>query len=535
MATVMATAPSGRASVVDQIAAHEKMEVKRGGSILQENQHFAENRPCRDVIWALLFGILAVGVVFGSVYTIIMVFSFDNLDAGIEHHVFLKYHEATFINGLVAMAASGLAASFFSIAFLQFTKRNTECVVWTSIILGPCLLIFSGAYVMSQGWPMPGAVGALKVCIGVCLLACVICCYKDFIPLTVLLLRTVIHVVEVHPSMMVLCVVSGLIAAAWSLACFTCLLGSTIVDEEMASLVKSKVSASPMKALLIFLFVLVYIWGQLVSMNTAHTACAGVYGRWYFQKDAGAPVLNSLRVAWTTSFGSICYGSFIVALVRAVQAVVRALRKEAEEDGNIVLCIVLRIIECMIDCAGDIIEGITEWAYIQCAVRGVGFCDACWATFAVWVHSSVDAVVAALLIDLVPFLGALLVGALSAIVGFVVFHARVAMEGWSASVFCFCFFMGFGCSIAALMPLKSGSTTIIICYAEEKDFLRRKAPALYEGLCQAQLEYERDSSVASASSSRRGSHQNQQGQQARDVRAAPLMEMQAVQGQSQGR
>eukprot|EP00434_Breviolum_minutum_P004501 symbB.v1.2.003968.t1/scaffold170.1/size288889/14 len=204
------------------------------------------------------------------------------------------------------------------------------------------------------------------------------------------------------------------------------------------------------------------------------------------------------------------------------------MRKEAEDDGNIILCIVLRIIECMIDCAGDIIEGITEWAYIQCAVRGVGFCDACWATFAVWVHSSVDAVVAALLIDLVPFLGAILIGALSAIVGFVVFHARVAMEGWSASVFCFCFFMGFGCAIAALMPLKSGSTTIIICYAEEKDFLRRKAPALYEALCQAQLEYDRDSSVASASSSRRGSHQNQQGQQARDVRAAPLMEMQAA-------
>lgn len=101
---------------------------------------------------------------------------------------------------------------------------------------------------MSQGWPMPGAFGAVKVCIGVCLLACVICLYKDFIPLTVLLLRTVIHVVEVHPSMMVLCVVSGLIAAAWSLACFTCLLGSTIVDEEMVSLIKSKASASPMKA-----------------------------------------------------------------------------------------------------------------------------------------------------------------------------------------------------------------------------------------------------------------------------------------------
>ena len=134
------------------------------------------------------------------------------------------------------------------------------------------------------------------------------------------------------------------------------------------------------KAALVFLFAFVYIWGSLVATNTAHTACAGGYGRWYFGKDGGSPVAQSLRVAWTTSFGSICYGCFIVAVVRAVEQLVAYLRKEAEEDGNCVLAILLRIIECIIECAGDIIEGITEWAYIQCAVRALGFCDACWAT-----------------------------------------------------------------------------------------------------------------------------------------------------------
>ena len=119
----------------------------------------------------------------------------------------------------------------------------------------------------------------------------------------------------------------------------------------------------------------------MVATNTAHTACAGVYGRWYFGKDGGSPVAQSLRVASTTSFGSICYGCFIVAVVRAIQALVAYLRNEAEEEGNCVLAIVLRIIECIIDCAGDIIQGITEWAYIQCVVRALGFCDACWATF----------------------------------------------------------------------------------------------------------------------------------------------------------
>ena len=36
--------------------------------------------------------------------------------------------------------------------------------------------------------------------------------------------------------------------------------------------------------------------------------------------------------------------------------------------------------ECMISCAGDIIEWISSFAYVQCALRGLGFCDACSAT-----------------------------------------------------------------------------------------------------------------------------------------------------------
>eukprot|EP00438_Fugacium_kawagutii_P017288 Skav213685 [mRNA] locus=scaffold491:392022:392849:- [translate_table: standard] len=187
----------------------------------------------------------------------------------------------------------------------------------------------------------------------------------------------------------------------------------------------------------------------------------------------------------------------------------------------------------MIRCAGDIIEGINEWAYVQCAVRGVGFCEAAAATFAVWYHSSLDAILSSLLIDTVPFLGALIVAGFSGLCGFMVYHLGVTSVGYNTSVFAFCFFIGFLSSYAALMPLKSGAITIVICFAEESDFLRRRAPALYEALTQAQIEEDADSS---ANSSRRGSHQTNQlqpGAQARDVRGAPLMEMQNVQGQAQ--
>ena len=265
MAGAMATGSGGRASMVDQMVVHEKLEVKRGGSLLQQNEHFVENRTCRDVIWAIIFLILAACIAIGTIWTIIMVYSFENVEEAKDHKMFLKTHENTFIYGLMSILAAGLASAFFSIAFLQFTKRNTECVVWTSLILGPMCCIIAGAYIMTQSWLLPGIWGAVLVLLGGCLLACVICCYKDLVPMTVLLLRTVIHVVELHPSIMILSVISALLAAAWSLACITCLLGSVIVDEDMMVLIKSRASNSPGKA-----HVNMVLWGKAFHFLPVH-------------------------------------------------------------------------------------------------------------------------------------------------------------------------------------------------------------------------------------------------------------------------
>ena len=102
--------------------------------------------------------------------------------------------------------------------------------------------------------------------------------------------------------------------------------------------------------------------------------------------------------------------------------------------------------------------------------------------FAVWYAASIDSIIAACLIDLVPFLGALMVGLLSGATGFLVYHLHVVVGGYNTTVFAFCFCIGFLSSLAALMPLKSGSCTIIVCFAEEADFLRRKATGSLRGI-----------------------------------------------------
>jgi len=60
----------------------------------------------------------------------------------------------------------------------------------------------------------------------------------------------------------------------------------------------------------------------------------------------------------TTSFGSICFGSFLVAIVQALKALAQSARENG--DAQILACIA----ECILSCLAAIIEYFNKWAFI---------------------------------------------------------------------------------------------------------------------------------------------------------------------------
>lgn len=89
---------------------------------------------------------------------------------------------------------------------------------------------------------------------------------------------------------------------------------------------------------------------------------AGVVGTWWFvpneaNRFCSSALMDSLGRATTYSFGSICLGSFIVALVQALRALERHTRNS--DDLQFVSC----IIQCLLACIEGIIEEINKWAY----------------------------------------------------------------------------------------------------------------------------------------------------------------------------
>ena len=100
----------------------------------------------------------------------------------------------------------------------------------------------------------------------------------------------------------------------------------------------------------------------------------GVVTQWYFApagtKDFTGTTKTSVKHALGPSFGTICYGSFIVAVVEFMKQAAEKARRE--NRGNIlVYCIV-----CCMDCIYSIIEYISRFAMIQASMTGEAFCDA---------------------------------------------------------------------------------------------------------------------------------------------------------------
>jgi uncharacterized membrane protein len=102
----------------------------------------------------------------------------------------------------------------------------------------------------------------------------------------------------------------------------------------------------------------------------------------YFTSTRGAigsgSVSTGLRWAWVHNFGSIAFGSFIIALIFTIRLLVYYVAKKAEKasgDNGFVKAVSC-IAQCLLKCLEDIMEYINKAAYAYMTISGESFCKA---------------------------------------------------------------------------------------------------------------------------------------------------------------
>jgi len=353
---------------------------------------------------------------------------------------------------LVLGVGSGCVVSLVAaIALVFLSKSCGKCVVYTSLLFSAALMVVMGISMMAAGgfFGMLYLIfGAIMVLGGICMAVCVMCCWAKFIEFTAQVVTQCAVVTTDNCGMFFVAMVGAFFSCIWSIVV------AIAADGTVAQYAEDIAGCQYCGYAVFGSFFFVWLWGCMVASSICYTTFAGVFGKWYYSDDEqlghnyDSPVCSSLCAATTTSLGSICFGTFLVAFIRTMSFIVRMAEQDAAEDGNIVLCLILCCVRCVLECIGDIIEYFNEWAYVQCAIRGTSFCEV------VNFGSFLGGFCAAIIAGGIGFIGSKETAMVGGIIGLIAGNA----VGW-----------------CIMSTFAAGAKTLLTCWAENPATLLHKS------------------------------------------------------------
>jgi len=232
-----------------------------------------------------------------------------------------------------------------------------------------------------------------------------------------------------------------------------------------------------------FFMFLSYFWTHQVLNNTMHVTSAGVVGTWWFAPaEASAfcsqAIGDSFCRATTYSFGSICFGSLIVALIQALRQLNHHLR--GQEDAQIIVC----LIDCILACIEGIIEYFNKWAYIYVGLYGYSYLDAGKNVITLFRNKGWTTIITDNLAENVLFMISIMIGLLTGVVGSIVasldqnIFADFGFESPGGVGFAFGFLIGLVLSSILMSVVGSAVSTVVVCFAESPAEFEHNHPQL---------------------------------------------------------
>jgi len=180
--------------------------------------------------------------------------------------------------------------------------------------------------------------------------------------------------------------------------------------------------------------------------------------------------MQSFKRATTTSFGSICLGSLIVAVLKTLRTLVQGARRQ--NDNIIAYCA-----DCILGILDSLIQYFNMYAFTQVAIYGKTFCQAAKDTWSLIHSHGIEAIVNDNLVSPVLFMSAFIGGCATGIVAGVM--GFVLLQQYWIACAVTGFIIGFMLLIMVTEVVESGVATIFVCFAMDPEALRRNDEFLY--------------------------------------------------------
>lgn len=453
----------GAFNQVPSYSAEPLTKSPRNSNLDAKTERMFKSTAWRDLWAAILYYVHLAGVV------IILGLNFSNLSKleSVRGDESIKMVQTLGIVGI-----SALAAVAFVVTFLMLLNRFPNTMIKSTFISSIIILALMG---VGMFFVPNGQFMGLIYLVLAGLNVVIYFSWRKRIPFSASLLKCVVDVMKIYPSTWNLSTFAVLGQGLFSLFYLTTIAAIGLKYSDAARNSDPVQIAKGDLAALFYIIFSMY-WSMQVIENIVHTSICGVFGTFYFLHGSGAaiikPVWGSFSRAMTYSFGSIAFGSLIVAVIQFIRFLINSTRNDRDN-----------IAAACADCLIGLIEGAVRYfnyyAYVHVAIYGKPFIESGKDTWNLIKSHGVDVIINDSLVgncmSVAVFLIGLTCGLIAFIIGtFVLENKYLAFTAAGIS-----FFLAAVITAVATQLIESGVSATLVCYAEDPNALQRTKPELY--------------------------------------------------------
>lgn len=296
----------------------------------------AQQPEYRDAPFAIAFVLHVLVVLFLAFGWGMSALRHDNDVETTDNNNNNKNDDVVSLSGLLWLCFfTSLASIAISAMSLQIMTHHSETLIQSSLIGSCCMMVFLVVAFFMDGLVVMGVLWMVM------LLMTGLYAYYVWarIPAAAANLRTALSAIQTNAGVCMLAYGIAFVANLWVVVWCLAFVGVSFKE----STCTDGVCQSHLNAFSIILLVLSYHWTSQVIKNVLHVTVSGVVGTWWFAPQDclsvwSPAIMDSFSRATTYSFGSICMGSLLVAVIQTLETMARNARRN-RNGGGLLFCI----------------------------------------------------------------------------------------------------------------------------------------------------------------------------------------------------
>lgn len=468
-----------------------------GDGVTFEERFKVEKPKWNDIPFTILFlavlgGFIALAVICIRAYSKTHWFQGDGIYS--DTNSFSLNTSTLILLVFVVVVSVVIAFIYFALARV-FTKQFIYISFIFSIVLGLGTAIY---YLVMKYWSA-GIVFLIFSIFNIMFFLSA----RSRIPFATLVLKIIIDVTRSYPSIYIVSMLGALVTTIFSVIWVVTFVSAYVKFDPSSENPGCDVSGGGCSnGKLIGVIIFITFAGFYISeviKNTIHVTISGVYGSWYYcsKSDQGMPrwpASGSFKRAMTYSFGSISFGSLLIAIINLIRYLLELARSAQAQysDGGvgaIISMICLFCVSCFLNIIEWAVTYFNHYAYTVVALYGKAYIPAAKDTWTIIRARGIDALINDCLIDKVLSMGSFIIGYLSALFAYLYLRftkpAYNSTGGFYPIIVGFSLVIGLQISNIVTVAIRAGTASFFVALARDPDVFRMSYPSEYEQLLQS--------------------------------------------------